>query len=77
MVLDIRNSQQVRIMFCELICVLNNATKHRINLKLIKINKNDFNPDYFKKKLTGNNFSKAINILDKDVVNDDIDPDIY
>ena len=44
-----RNSQQIRNMYCELLCVLTNATKNRIIEKLIKINKNDFNPEYFKK----------------------------
>ena len=35
--LDMRNSQQVRNMFCELLAVLNNSTKHRTLIKLIKI----------------------------------------
>ena len=64
--LDMRNSQQVRNMFCELLCILNNTTKQRTLIKLVKINKNDFNPEYFKKKLTADDFSKSINILEKE-----------
>ena len=64
--LDLRNSQQVRNMFCELLCVLNNTTKHRTIRKLVKINKNDFNPDYFKKRLTANDYSISVKILEKE-----------
>ena len=64
--LDMRNSQQVRNMFCEILSILNNCTKHRTILKLIKINKTDFNPEYFKKRLTATDYSKSINILEKE-----------
>ena len=61
--LDLRNSQEVRNHFCELICIITNATKMRKPLPLPKISGNDFSKNVFEGKLRAKDYSNSIKIL--------------
>ena len=62
--LDLRNSQEIRNHSCEILCILNNATKRRSGLSLPKISKNEFELNVFQKKLRAKDFSVSISILE-------------
>lgn len=62
--LDLRNSQEVRNHICEILCILNHATKRRNGLVLPKISKNEFQVEVFQKKLRAKDFSVSIAILE-------------
>lgn len=61
--LDLRNSQETRNHFCELFCILTNATKMRKPLPLPKINSNDFSKNVFEGKLRAKDYSISVKIL--------------
>lgn len=63
--LELRNSQEIRNHFCELVCILTNATKMRKPIPLPKINGNDFSKKVFEDKLRAKDFSISVKILTK------------
>ena len=63
--LDLRNSQEVRNHFCELTCLLTNASKSRKSIALPKISKKDFQEGYFKERLKAKDFTNSMKLLEK------------
>jgi len=61
--LDMRNSQEVRNHFCELVCMITNATKMRKPIPLKKISNNDFSKNFFESKLRAKDYSTSLKIL--------------
>ena len=61
--LDMRNSQEVRNHFCEMVCMITNATKMRKPIALTKMNNNDFSKNVFEGKLKARDYSNAVKIL--------------
>lgn len=61
--LDMRNSQEVRNHFCEMVCIITNATKMRKPLPLSRINSNDFSKSVFERKLVAKDYSNSVKIL--------------
>lgn len=61
--LDLRNSQEVRNHFCELVCIISNATKMRKPVPLPKVNQNDFSKSVFEGKLMARDYSNAVKVL--------------
>ena len=62
-ILDLRNSQEIRNHFCELFCIITNATKSRKSLTIPKIIPKDFIKDNFKKRLKAKDLNKVKSIL--------------
>lgn len=61
--LDMRNSQEVRNHFCEMICIMTNSTKMRKPLSLPRIGNNDFSKNVFEGKLVAKDYSNSVRIL--------------
>ena len=66
-ILELRNCQNTRNHFCELLCILTNATKKRKNIILPKIVNSDFDQNIFNSRLKAQNYSSQLeNILHDD-----------
>ena len=63
--LELRNSQEIRNHFCELVSILTNATKMRKPIPLPKISANDFSKKVFEDKLRAKDFLISVKILTK------------
>jgi hypothetical protein len=61
--LDMRNSQEIRNHFCELLCMITNATKMRKPIPLSKINGTDFSKNVFEAKLRAKDYSNSLKML--------------
>ena len=62
---DLRNSQEIRNHWCEIMCILTNSTKSRKSLSIPKINQTDFQSAYFQKKLKAPNSNFSYNLIEK------------
>lgn len=65
--LELRNSQEVRNLFCEMVCIIIMSTKTRKPLNLPRILNYEFSPDGFQKRL----IAKSLDAADKFVMVDD------
>ena len=65
--LELRNNQEVRNLFCELVCIIIMSTKTRKPKNLPRIIENEFTPSVFQRRL----IAKSLDGAEKFVVSDD------